>query len=209
MWPVLKCKHLLLCAALLAGTCAFGQRVFKGGLNFGGITSQIDGDDYSGFHKFGLHLGGQISVELKDRSALLVELAYSQKGSRNAPDLSDPNSNPTLFRWSLNYIELPVSYQYMIRDKWSAHAGLYWARLINGKQVINGADRDLDGAFTKADIGFQVGGQYHFDDNRYLRLRYSGSAIPMRGDDTDALSSSYWNSGGFNIVLYLAYGFQF
>lgn len=204
-----RCKHLLLTAALLVGIRAAGQRVFMGGLNAGIITSQIDGDSYSGFHKFGFHVGGQISMEFNDRAGLLLELAYSQKGSRNAPDLTDPNSNPTLFRWALNYIEVPVSYQYMIRDNWSAHAGLYWALLINGKQVINGLDHDLDGAFTKADIGFQIGTQYHFGENRYLRVRYSGSAIPMRGDDTDALSSSYWNSGGFNIVLYLTYGFQF
>lgn len=205
-----NCKFLALVTGLFLAASVSAQVDFRGGLNFGAITSQVDGDDFSGFSKFGLYLGGQVGLEFSERSSVLLEIMYAQKGSRNAPNLSDPNSDAFVFKLKLDYVELPVSYQYRVNDRLTAHAGMYWARLIRGYQETSSSGRDdLDGAFSKADIGFQIGGQFELSDTSYLRLRYSGSAIPMRGDDASVTNGNYWRSGGYNIVLYLGYGFSF
>lgn len=192
----------------LLTTAVWSQAEFRGGALLGMITSQIQGDDFSGFNKFGLHAGGFVDVGFNDQSSVLLEMLYSQKGSRNAPDLINNPDNANVFKWKINYIELPVSYNHRFTDRLSAHAGAYVGIVVNGFQEINGARSDLDGAFTKSDIGLQVGGQYH-GQNSFLRIRYSGSALPMRDGDAQSVLSPYWRSGGYNIVLYLAYGFMF
>lgn len=88
--PNINCKRdakfrvssfLLIVVFLLASSICFSQD-FKGGFLGGITTSQVDGDEHSGFHKFG-GFGG-IFVMRNAQSTLpnhIFELTFSQKGS--------------------------------------------------------------------------------------------------------------------------------
>lgn len=202
-------KHFIAPLVLLLSLSSSAQLTFDAGLNFGFITSQIHGDKFSGFSKFGLHGGGLVDVGFNDQSSLLLEMMYSQKGSRNAPSLANGNENVNVVKFKLDYVELPVSYRYAFSDRLSVHGGLYYAQFLRGFRSDNGNKRDLDSGLTGNDIGFQVGGQLAAGDHGFVRLRYSNSILPMRDDDITAAQAIYWNTGGYNIVLYLSYGFWF
>ena len=88
---------------------------FNGGLMAGVAGTQIAGDGYYGFHKAGIFAGGFVNLQVSEHSAFQLELEYFQKGSRENPDSSN-NYDQYLFR--VNYIELPVFYQYIVNKIW-------------------------------------------------------------------------------------------
>ena len=81
--------------------CAHSQAFF-GGIAFGGVTSQVDGDHNNGFHKVGLTGGAFVGLELSDIFEAQFEIKYIQKGSRSSAE------DPYQFVIRLDYIELPL-----------------------------------------------------------------------------------------------------
>src|SRR5207249_3932615 len=58
-------------------------RTFIGGLIVGCNFTQVDGDNYAGYHRAGLNAGGIVYANLGDHLAASLEILYSQKGSRS------------------------------------------------------------------------------------------------------------------------------
>ena len=56
---------------------------FTGGVMIGGDVSQVDGDTYSGYTKFGYLGGAYVGLQVSPHSSFQMELEYIQKGSRN------------------------------------------------------------------------------------------------------------------------------
>ena len=78
------------------------SQAFFGGIAFGGVTSQIDGDHNNGFHKAGFTAGVFAGLELTELIEAQFEIKYIQKGSRS--DAEDPDQ----FLIRLDYVELPL-----------------------------------------------------------------------------------------------------
>ena len=78
------------------------SQAFFGGIAFGGVTSQIDGDHNNGFHKAGFTAGVFAGLELTELIEAQFEIKYIQKGSRS--DAEDPYQ----FLIRLDYVELPL-----------------------------------------------------------------------------------------------------
>src|SRR5512140_2891327 len=81
---------------------------FNAGLMLGGVTSQVDGDTYDGYHKWGYLGGGYVFLKVSPHSSFQMELEYIQKGSRRN-DTSLSGGDTYLLR--LHYIEIPLLYQ--------------------------------------------------------------------------------------------------
>ena len=82
MWiPV---KIIFLNLFLIVGCTGFSQQ-FGGGLTAGVVGSQVAGDTFSGYNKGGIFAGGFVTLGMGGRSAMQLELAYFQKGSRENP----------------------------------------------------------------------------------------------------------------------------
>ncbi len=88
---------------------AAGQQ-FHGGVITGLAGSQVAGDTYSGYKKAGIFVGGYVSLNVAEKSAIHMELTYFQKGSRENPTEKNGYQSYLL---RLNYIEMPVLYQYI------------------------------------------------------------------------------------------------
>jgi len=89
---------------------AFSQQ-FHGGVMAGLVGSQVAGDSFSGFKKAGIYAGGFVSLDVGGESSLRMELSYFQKGSRENPTEKNGYRSYLL---RLNYIELPILYQYQV-----------------------------------------------------------------------------------------------
>ena len=104
---------------LIASSSIEAQR-FNAGLMLGGVTSQVDGDTYDGYHKWGYLGGGYVLLRISPHSSFQMELEYIQKGSKRN-DTSVSGGDTYLLR--LHYIEIPVLYQYTFKNRFYFEAG--------------------------------------------------------------------------------------
>lgn len=83
-----------------------------GGLNAAVVTSQIDGDTWGGFNKWGYSFGGHARYQFGGPWSLQVEVLYARRGSREVQN--------DYGQISLQYIDVPVLLQYQLPDNLSA-----------------------------------------------------------------------------------------
>jgi hypothetical protein len=93
---------------------------FNAGLMLGGVTSQVDGDTYDGYHKWGYLGGGYVTLQISPHSSFQMELEYIQKGSRR---VDTTTSGGTQYLLRLHYIEVPFLYQYTFKKRFYFEAG--------------------------------------------------------------------------------------
>ncbi|MCT4586550.1 MAG: PorT family protein [Carboxylicivirga sp.] len=77
-------KYLIILAFSLLATSLTAQE-FRAGPLLGTSFSQVDGDNFVGYNKVGINLGGFVSRPINDKWTIQLDIAYMQKGSREAP----------------------------------------------------------------------------------------------------------------------------
>src|ERR1039457_4614836 len=129
-------RVLLFLSFTVLAFAGFTQR-FNGGIFLGGDVSQVDGDNYGGYTKFGYLAGALVSLRVSPHSSFQMELGYIQKGSRiNADSLN--NGNTYLMRF--HYLEIPLLYQYTFAKRFSAEAGPAMDVLLGSLEESNGME---------------------------------------------------------------------
>ena len=93
---------------------------FNGGILAGGDVSQVDGDMYDGYHKWGYLGGAYVSLQISPHSSFQMELEYIQKGSRR---VDTTTSGGTQYLLRLHYIEVPFLYQFTFKKRFCFEAG--------------------------------------------------------------------------------------
>jgi hypothetical protein len=146
---------------------------FGAQLSLGFNASQVDGDQYAGYNKAGLHTGIAVNRRVKEKWLAQFEILYSGKGSRKRTSEEDM----TIFGLRYRYIELPLLAIYEWNQKLALHAGPSAGFNI-------GADFD-DGRgwlpsnppINKYEIAGHIGAAYQLSDRIELNLRHSLSII--------------------------------
>jgi hypothetical protein len=187
---------LFICPVLISA-----QR-FNGGVLIGGVTSQVDGDDNAGFHKFGYLGGGLVSLRLSPHSSMQMELEYIQKGSRGSDTI---NFHDFLMRF--HYLEVPLLYQYTFARRFSLEAG-------PAMDVLLGSQEESDGLETQSTIPLRnvtlagiFGVSGFITQHMKVNFRFNYSLLSIR-EKSDTYPPSYryilWQKGQFNNVLSLS-----
>ena len=173
-------------------TCSIQAQNFGGGIILGISSSQVSGDNLSGFNKAGLLIGVFANRSISEILSLQMEMNYIQKGSDNA-DINDyQHKNRGVADISLSYIEVPLLLKYNQSNKLEIEAGLQTGHLINGYYNDNYGKIDYNvPPFSKYDIGLLLGINYKYSDNISINTRLSNSILPIGSEDYD-------NSGSFN-----------
>jgi len=158
-----------------------GDKQFFGGLVLGLNVAQVDGDSYSGFHQAGLNAGGIVYWRFSKPVAASVELLYSQKGSHNVRQSTDPYAGAYFSKYSirLNYAELPLVFHYFLSPKYQIGFGGSYNALISSKESLT--------------LTYPV----HIDENLFPFNKYS---IDLIG----SISMVVWN--GFMLNARYQYG---
>jgi hypothetical protein len=162
-------------------------QTFYGGLIVGANFTQVDGDNYAGYHKVGVNVGGIVYTRFDEHLAVSLEILYSQKGSRaHKEQLTNTGNVITKYDVNLNYAEVPLQLCYFDRRKSHFGAGVSIARLVSVKedgallrtpaQPINFDDYQ----FRKMDYSFIVGGSLHLWQGLFLNARFQYSLRPIR-----------------------------
>ena len=187
-------QKLFLSVFLILMTINVKSQNFNGGLIGGISTTQVSGDNLSGYNKSGLFFGLFTETPISTISNLKLEMNYIQKGSNN-PKINE-NNIPDI---STSYLEIPVSFNYNQNEILSIESGVQTAFLLNAK------DNDINGSleenppFDKWDFSVFIGMYYHFSEKMSLNSRFGNSIFPIRGYDKERIF--IFKRGQYNTVL--------
>jgi hypothetical protein len=183
---------------LTSSSVAYSQK-FTGGIAAGLAASQVDGDSYSGYNKAGISAGGWVNLSFSERSAFQVGLNFIQKGSRHNPDTEKEDYNSLLIR--VNYAEMPILYQYKMKNRFYLEAGTSLGVMISHKEEINLLTTNYP--FRILDISFQTGVGYQVNEKIKFGLRSGNSMLSIRKDKRDGYRRRFFDYGQYNNVLAL------
>ena len=117
----------------------------KGGLN--SYTVENYNTDFDS--KIGFHLGLMSHFHMGDQFGLQPELVYSMQGAKSG--------NTELL---LDYINVPVLFQYMFDNGFRLHVGPQIGFLLNAEVDNNGSTLDLKNDFKPVDVALSFGASY-------------------------------------------------
>jgi hypothetical protein len=164
-------------------------RLFSAGIIVGGNATQVDGDNYAGYHKFGLNLGGVAYAHFSDHVAASIEILYSQKGSRGHFAQLSTNRAFSIRKYNiaLNYAEIPLQIHYFDQRKSHFSAGFSASRLISSKETATTEPVQVVDfepyPFRKMDYNIVAGGSLHLWEGLYFQARFQYSLRPIREND--------------------------
>lgn len=197
-------KKLLLATILLLPIAAFSQdehtifnnengKKFFGGLTAGINCSQVDGDNYSGFHSAGLNAGGLVYWFFAPNVAGSMEFLFSQKGSHGVNEAYSPYGGAyyAKYKLRLNYVEVPIVFHYVFPIKnhqYLVGLGGSFNALLNSKESME--DMGVPVSFDPGDYPFN---EYTFDiigsigmlfgKHFIVEARYQYGLTPLRDWD--------------------------
>lgn len=201
-------KYTLLFALILSfGIVSFAQQ-FHGGILAGLVGSQVAGDTYSGFKKAGIFAGGFVSIDLSDKSSMRMELTYFQKGSRENPTEKNGYQSYIL---RLNYIELPVFYQYTA-GKFTVFGGPsagftmgYYEEI--DQEVVSGQEVYPEPA--RVTLQINLGFRFELAPKIGVDFRTNNSLLNVFSENKTGDIRRIFDQGRYNDALVLSMYYQF
>lgn len=183
------------------------DRTFFGGFVIGMNPTQIDGDNFSGYHKFGLNTGLISFVKMSPKVVASLELLFSQKGARNVELYNSPavGSVPIIYTAKLNYVEIPVMLHYQVQERIQLGLGLSYSRLISDKEEMDSYTSsgisNLQNTFRQSDFNYLIGIKYQLYHNFFAAARYQYSIVSIR--DADKIPVLFGTAAQFNNLFAL------
>ena len=177
---------------------------FNSGLSLGISTSQVSGDQLSGFNK----IGPSISIFLNRKINwyyLQLELQYISKGSKKniSNDLDSYLDNTYTsfinnYRFHLEYLGIPISIKAKVKSNLSLETGSAINILTNQKEEI---DFYIDNSrkVNKLEYCFFIGLLWNISPNYYINIRASNSILPIRKHSSG--QTYRLNKGQYNTTL--------
>ncbi len=198
-------KNRLKLILFLSIVCLTAQaQRFNGGLIFGFSGSQVAGDTYSGYDKFGLFGGGFVNYQFSDFLTLQMEMEYVQKGSRHNPKGEDVSS----YKLSLDYVEVPLLLKITLYKGLKVEAGLSGGILVRSYEEING-NSVSSRPFQSTNFSTVLGLSYQFSKKFTASFRASDSFTPIRKSKNSGDIYRYYQYGQWHDLLTLSLHFQF
>ena len=193
-------KTIFTSLCLLCFTMTSAQN-FDAGLLCGFSTSQVTGDNLSGFDKLGARFGAYISYPINKKMNYQLEMQYLQKGSKKPYT----ENSPETYLFELNYIELPISLNYQVKKGIYIESGVGTAFLVGYKEQDEITDINTDKPNTLA-FDFLLGVQYDIKKNLKLNIRYANSISRIRKHASE--EELGLNSGQFSSLVSFALMYQ-
>lgn len=199
MAKIRKFSVFTLCALLIVGfnTRLLAQdayyvedpHTFIAGLVGGADFTQVDGDNFAGYHRVGINAGGIVYTRISDNLAVSLEILYTQKGSHSNGERVSNSHAYLIEKYDINlhYAEVPLQLCYFDKRKSHFGAGLSFARLITYNETVTttptlppSVDLYKDYPFRKYDLNFIIGGNLHLVGGLFLNARFQYSLMPVR-----------------------------
>lgn len=178
---------------------------FHGGITLGGVTSQVAGDNYAGFHKIGFTGGFWVNHDLGTHSKIQMELTFSQKGSRFSPD---ENSDKYQYLLRFSTINLPVIYQYRVL-RFVFEGGVNFDFLVHHFEEANYSEI-LEDEWKFVTLSSLFGVRYLVSEKFSIGVRTINSINSIRKNTVPNNVQRYGKRfGEYNDVLQLSLFYEF
>ena len=154
----------------------------KGGLNAYSVqhTNSSDINPLLGFH-----LGLMGHIHITDQFALQPEVTFSTQGA----NYNEGGDDVKLF---LNYVNIPLLFQYMFDNGFRLQAGPQLGVLVNAKRRLMSTEFDVTNSYEAIDLGLSLGFSYVNPESNYgWDLRYNHGLTDIRKDN----NSNVFNRG--------------
>jgi Outer membrane protein beta-barrel domain len=182
------------------------QEHFNWGLKEGMSRSLLSADTYTGLIKSGFVGGAFVKGRLGRNWTTALEIMYVEKGSRHRSDSNNGDFNSYFLQ--LNYLEIPVLFQYNIK-RLGIHFGPGYGLLLKTNEImtIDGKDVANPKPFNKNELNFNIGLNYSFKSRFGLSFRYTNSLAPVR--KLNPGESKWYKYGQKNTVLVICLTYEF
>jgi len=160
----------------------------KGGLN----VSNVHVDEESEYDsKTGLHLGLLGHIHLNDRWGLQPELLFSGQGAKYT-------TSGVETKLKLNYINVPILFQYMFDNGFRLEAGPQVGFLVSAKSEANDVSVDMKDQLKGVDFGVGLGlGYIHVPTGFGVDARYNLGVSNVNEDDENKFMNRVFQLGVF------------
>ena len=198
MIAIFKSLFLAFALFVVSSTISVAQK-FSGSF-FGGLSSsQVAGDQLSGFNKAGVIVGASVFLPVKSNLGVEMEIQFIQKGSRKPAD--SESNDLSYYRMHLNYVEVPFLLHYSYSKRFHFNAGFSIAQLLSSKEEDEGGEipESQTLPFEKTEFAVCGGMYYGFNEKFFLDLRLSNSILPIRKIGEKKIGNI--ESGQYNSVL--------
>lgn len=190
---------------LLFTAFCFSQN-FNAGIICGINTSQVSGDNLSGFNKIGPRMGGFVNYPIGNLD-ILLELQYLTQGSKKLTNIDDLSLDfINNYHFHLEYIGIPMLVSMRFQKNIKIELGTSINFLIRQKEEI---DFYIDNSREVDNIEFSIlaGVNYQLNKKIILNTRLTNSLIPVRAHasgETYKLNKGQYNTGlSFSLYYYL------
>lgn len=183
-----------------------GQR-FNGGVLLGGLVSQVDGDTWQGYHKFGFLAGAMVSLQVSRHSSFQMELEYIQKGSRKNADIDTGDFNTYLLR--IHYVEVPLLYQFTFARRFSFEIGPAMDVLIGSLEETDGIELTDPVPLRPVTLCGIVGFSGYITSHLKANFRFNYSLISIRDGVANGYRRMIFELGQYNNVMSLSLFWDF
>ena len=158
------------------------------GTKIGLNSYSINNDSGPGFDsKIGIHAGLIGHIHLNEQLGLQPELVYSMQGAKSG----DTNLN-------LDYLNVPVLFQYMFDNGFRLQAGPQVGILVRGKAENGNSTVDIKDDFKSIDAGLSFGAGYiHTPSSFGIDVRYN-----LGLNDISESAATESNSRGLQVGIF-------
>ena len=200
-------KKLLL-LLFLAMHFTLAAQHFNGGILAGGLVSQVDGDTWQGYNKFGYLAGAFVSLKVSGHSTFSMEMEYIQKGMRqNADTLTNQG---TTYLTRLHYLEIPVLYQFTFAKRLQAEIGPAFDVFLGSYDEVNGQEVPyLTVPYRAVNVCGILGFGCFITDHLKATFRFNYSLMSTRSGDVAGQRKILFEEGQYNNVLSLGLSWRF
>lgn len=194
----------LLAGCILVENCP--AQTFKLQLQFGVAGTQMSGDQLSGFDKPGLFAGAGVYSDLSQKTGLGFSMLFFQRGSQKR--LKNDSTDTEYYLLRLNYIEVPISFRYKLKERFTFQAGPSIGYLISSYEADFNGELPLNRPFNTFDFSLMGSVDYRIKPQLAFQFGYWQSILPVR----EHLSGETfrWNRGQYSsaITFSLVYSFD-
>ena len=160
----------------------FGAKV---GANLSNFTGDVTGTE----SKVGFYVGGFANFAISDKFSFQPELVYSNEGAK-------ANVEGINVTWNVDYIKVPLMFQYHAAEKFNLEAGPYVGFLVSSKAKASGESADMKDLLNSTDFGLGLGAEYNFTDKISAGLRYNAGLSNIAKDSgSDKVKNSVFQLG--------------
>ena len=179
----------------------------RGGVRIGLTTSQISGDNLSGFHQFGGYAGLYVTFPLTQNWKWMIqpELNFNMKGSHTYFP-KGLQAGVQTYSLSLYYLEVPL----LIR--WNCYKGLilelgpsFNVKVFHQEKFDGDADPHVQ-PFRWYEVAATAGVNYLFKEHYGIFFRFTSSIVPVRVPNN---VTNHLIKKQFNDAMMLGFYYQF